>query len=118
MPDRPAARPLSGSRCRSARPPRAAPSASTCVPGSGAAARGTEHHRRVDVPADARALAGVRLRRARRPVRRPEWRDVGPLDDAARSELADRRARWAAALAGKGWRPPRPMEPRGRRVRP
>ena len=31
--------------------------------------------------------------------------------NAARSELTDRRARWAAALAGKEWRPPRPMEP-------
>jgi hypothetical protein len=41
----------------------------------------------------------------------PQWRDVGPLDDAAQSELADRRASWAAALCGKGWRPPRPMEP-------
>ena len=40
-----------------------------------------------------------------------QWRDVGPLDDATRSELTDRRARWAAALAGKEWRPPRPMEP-------
>jgi hypothetical protein len=32
-----------------------------------------------------------------------------PLDDADRAELAERRARWAAALAGKGWRPPWPM---------
>ena len=31
-----------------------------------------------------------------------EWRDVGPLDDAAGAELDDRRARWATALAGKG----------------
>src|SRR6188472_3866509 len=30
-----------------------------------------------------------------------EWRDVGPLDDAAGAELDDRRARWATALAGK-----------------
>ncbi len=44
----------------------------------------------------------------------PEWRGVDALDDAARAELVDRRARWAAALAGKGWRPPQPMEP-GRR---
>jgi hypothetical protein len=39
----------------------------------------------------------------------PQWRDVGPLDDAARAELDDRRARWADALAGKGWRSPLPM---------
>lgn len=32
-----------------------------------------------------------------------------PLDDADRAELADRRTRWNDALAGKGWRPPRPM---------
>jgi hypothetical protein len=41
----------------------------------------------------------------------PEWHDVGPLHDVAAAELADRRARWADALTGKGWRPPRPMEP-------
>lgn len=48
----------------------------------------------------------------------PEWHDVGPLDDDARAELDDRRARWAAAIAGKGWRPPAPMEPQrgGRRL--
>lgn len=48
----------------------------------------------------------------------PEWRDVGPLDDAAAAELAARRDRWAAALAGKGWQPEQPMEPgrRGRRM--
>ena len=39
----------------------------------------------------------------------PECRDVGPLDDAAMAELADRRERWQAALDGKGWRPPQPM---------
>ena len=39
----------------------------------------------------------------------PEWRDVGPLDDAARAELDDRKARWQAALDGKGWRPPEPL---------
>jgi hypothetical protein len=50
----------------------------------------------------------------------PEHRLDGawPLDDAAAAELADRRDRWAVALAGKGWSPPQPMEPRGRRVRP
>ena len=42
----------------------------------------------------------------------PEWRDVGPLDYAAATELADRRERWQAAFDGKGWRPPAPMEPR------
>jgi hypothetical protein len=48
----------------------------------------------------------------------PQWRDVGPLDQTAAAELADRRDRWAAALAGKDWRPPQPMEPRGRCVCP
>jgi hypothetical protein len=47
----------------------------------------------------------------------PECRDVGPLDDAAKTELADRRERWQAALDGKGWRPPAPMEPGRRRGR-
>jgi len=48
----------------------------------------------------------------------PECSDVGPVDDASAAELDDRRERWAAALAGKGWRPPQPMEPgrRGRRL--
>ena len=48
----------------------------------------------------------------------PECSDLGPLDDAATAELADRRERWQAALDGKGWRPPQPMEPgrRGRRL--
>jgi hypothetical protein len=41
----------------------------------------------------------------------PECSDVGPLDDAARAELAGRCERWQAALDGKGWRPERPMEP-------
>jgi hypothetical protein len=41
----------------------------------------------------------------------PTWRDVGPLDDTARAVLTDRRDRWAAALAGKGWHPTQPMEP-------
>jgi hypothetical protein len=47
----------------------------------------------------------------------PECGDVGPLDAVATAELDDRRERWATALAGKGWRPPQPMEPgrRGRR---
>jgi hypothetical protein len=36
----------------------------------------------------------------------PECRDVGPLDDAATAELADRKARWDDALAGKGRRLP------------
>jgi hypothetical protein len=48
----------------------------------------------------------------------PEWRDVGALDDTARAELADRRARWANALAGRGWCPPRPMEPQRPERRP
>ena len=39
----------------------------------------------------------------------PECCDVGPLDNAARAELADRRERWQAALDGKGRRPPEPM---------
>jgi hypothetical protein len=43
-------------------------------------------------------------------VNGPAWRDVGPLDDAARAELTDRRDRWTTALAGKGWRPTQPME--------
>ena len=32
-----------------------------------------------------------------------------PLDDADRAELAERGARWADALAGRGWRPPQPI---------
>ena len=28
----------------------------------------------------------------------PDYRDVGPVDDAAAAELADRRERWQAAL--------------------
>jgi hypothetical protein len=47
----------------------------------------------------------------------PECRDVAPLDDAAAAELGDRRERWQAALDGKGWRPPQPMEPGRRRGR-
>ena len=38
----------------------------------------------------------------------PEWCDVGLLDDDAHTELDGRRARWQAALDGKGWRPPPP----------
>lgn len=43
----------------------------------------------------------------------PEWSAVGPLDDDARRELAARKARWQAALDGKGWRPEQPLAPDG-----
>ena len=35
----------------------------------------------------------------------PDYRDVGPVDEAAAAELADRRERWQAALE-KRWRLP------------
>lgn len=48
----------------------------------------------------------------------PEWSAVGPLDQPATAELAERRIRWADALAGRGWKPPQPMTPRRPSGRP
>ena len=65
-----------------------------------------------------RRSSDTATRRSDRLADDPECRDIGPLDDAATAELDDRRIRWAAALAGKVWRPPQPMElgRRGRRL--
>jgi hypothetical protein len=101
--------PPTASPCRSAPPPRAARSPSTARRAVGHLRRPPGRHRRVDVPAP-RAVAGLRLRHADR-LEGPEWHDVGPLDDAATAELTARRERWRAALNGKGWRPPQPMDP-------
>jgi hypothetical protein len=78
------------------------------LPGSGPLRGPTGRHRRVD-PRDRerwRVFAGAA--HADR-SQGPGWRDLGPLDDAARAGLDNCRSRWADAQARKGWRPPRPM---------
>jgi hypothetical protein len=67
--------------------------------------RHADPQRSVGRPAQPRALAHVHLRGARRPARGPDYRDVGPVDEAAAAELADRRERWQAALEER-WRLP------------
>ncbi len=64
------------------------------------------------------ALRHARGRQARLAAAVYQVSAVGPLDDAATAELADRRERWQAALSGKGWRPPHPLSPRRRRRSP
>ncbi len=114
MPDPPTDRAVGHEPLPSARPRPAGRTPCTSVLGSGAPAEVAGRHWHGTSPRDRgrwRAFAcAAHADRSTGAV----WCDVGALDDDAAAELADRRDRWAAALAGKDWRPPQPMEPRGR----